>query len=223
MTAIGSTSRSSTPGKPPRPSGRPWVRSASTRRTSESSPGRARARASSTTGPAARRNNLISKAEFEDVEIHVEFLVPRASNSGVKFQAVYEVQIFDSFGVKTPKGTDCGAILSLGRNSSRSITTIDGGHPPIVNASKPPWRVADPGYDLPRPPIFPGRDKKIADAEITATLNGQLVQDKLKVDTPTGSAWHDKEKSDRARSCSRETTAPWRFATSRPGSLTRKT
>src|SRR4051812_41346097 len=36
-------------------------------------------------GPTGRARNLVSQEEFGDVEVHVEFCLPRGSNSGVKF------------------------------------------------------------------------------------------------------------------------------------------
>ena len=54
--------------------------------------------------------DLVSRQTFGDVEVHVDFKIPRRSNSGVKLMGLYEVQIFDSWGVKEPTGSDCGGI-----------------------------------------------------------------------------------------------------------------
>src|SRR6185369_2134958 len=40
--------------------------------------------------------NLISVPEFGDVEAHVEFWIPKHSNSGVYLMGRYEIQIYDS-------------------------------------------------------------------------------------------------------------------------------
>jgi len=61
-------------------------------------------------GRKGRTVDLITKQKFRDVEVHLEFLIPKSSNSGVKFEGLYEIQILDSFGVKKPKGSDCGGI-----------------------------------------------------------------------------------------------------------------
>ena len=45
--------------------------------------------------------DIISKAEHGDAQIHVEFNVPKDSNSGVYVQGRLEVQVFDSFGKDT--------------------------------------------------------------------------------------------------------------------------
>src|SRR4051794_2731979 len=36
-------------------------------------------------GPTGRARNLVTKESFGDLEAHVEFLIPKGSNSGVKF------------------------------------------------------------------------------------------------------------------------------------------
>ncbi len=61
-------------------------------------------------GRKGRAHDLLSKQEFGDLEVHVEFLISKGSNSGVKLQGLYEIQIYDSWGVKEPKGSDCGGI-----------------------------------------------------------------------------------------------------------------
>jgi hypothetical protein len=144
-------------------------------------------------GPTGRGKNLVSNQTFEDVELQFEFNVPRGSNSGVKFQAVYEVQIFDSYGVKTLRGSDCGGVYP--RSEEKPVYHhIDGGHPPLVNASRPPgeWQSMNIIFRAPR---FDANGNKTASARITAVLNGKTVQDNLEVTTPTGNAWHDKEKT----------------------------
>ena len=47
-------------------------------------------------GPGGRAVNLVTRETFGDVEAHLEFMVPKGSNSGVKFEGVYEIQIVDS-------------------------------------------------------------------------------------------------------------------------------
>src|SRR4051812_33386847 len=42
-------------------------------------------------GPKGRIKDLLTKEKYGDLEAHVEFLIAKGSNSGVKFGAVYEV------------------------------------------------------------------------------------------------------------------------------------
>lgn len=121
-----------------------------------------------------RTVNLSSEAVFGDCTVEVEFLVGKAtpgnsmdSNSGVKMMNIYEVQIFDSYGVAAPGKTDCGAIYSETA--------------PLVNACKPPGQWQKLVIDF-RAPRFDETGKKIANARfVKVTLNGQVVQDNVEI------------------------------------------
>src|SRR5262249_48621599 len=75
---------------------------------------------------------LISDTRYGDIEAHIEFNVPKESNSGVYFMGLYEVQVFDSFGRTKLSSRDCGGIF--GR---RKIDQGFAGAAPRTNASKP--------------------------------------------------------------------------------------
>lgn len=65
--------------------------------------------------------NLITKEEFDDFKLHVEFRYPEGSNSGIYLRGRYEVQIIDSYGME-PESHLLGGIYGF----------ID----PSVNAAK---------------------------------------------------------------------------------------
>src|SRR5207302_39833 len=50
--------------------------------------------------PPGRLPDLVTKESFTDLEAHVEFMIPKGSNSGVKLMGRYEIQIEDSYGLK---------------------------------------------------------------------------------------------------------------------------
>jgi hypothetical protein len=118
--------------------------------------------------------NLSSDAVFGDCTVEVEFLVGKHtpgndidSNSGVKMMNIYEIQIFDSYGVAIPDKTDCGAIYSE--------------TPPATNACKPPgdWQKLVIEFCAPR---FDSTGKKIANAKfVKVILNGQVVQNNVEI------------------------------------------
>ena len=143
-------------------------------------------------GPTGRAGNLVTAAKFGDVEAHVEFLVPAGSNSGVKFEGVYEVQIFDSYGVKTATASHSGGVYPRAELLP-NYHHIDDGYPPLVNAAKPPgeWQTLDVVFHAPK---FARDGKKSAHARfVKVVLNGRLVQDDREVPSPTGHAWHGEE------------------------------
>lgn len=140
-------------------------------------------------GPTGRTRNLLSKHEHGDVEAHIEFMVPKGSNSGVYFQGRYEVQILDSWGVEHPKYGDCGGIYQRWKDG-RGFD----GHPPRVNASRAPgeWQTFDCVFRAPR---FDAWGKKIANAKFVKVVhNGTVVHENVEVTGPTRAASFGDEK-----------------------------
>jgi hypothetical protein len=136
--------------------------------------------------------DLLTRDVFGDVEVHVEFLVAQKSNSGVKLMGLYEIQIYDSWGVKTPTGSDCGGIYPRAELLP-TYHHIDKGVPPRVNASKKPgeWQTLDIRFLAPR---FDRAGKKTASARfVKVVLNGQVIHEDVETPTPTGHAWHKPE------------------------------
>jgi hypothetical protein len=144
-------------------------------------------------GAAGRTPNLISKRGFGDIEVRLEFLVPKGSNSGVKLEGLYEVQIADSWGVAQPKASDCGGVYPRAELLPR-YHHIDDGYPPKLNACLRPgeWQTLEIAFRAPR---FDESGKKVANARFEkVVLNSKLIHEDLEVPTPTGHAWRDQEK-----------------------------
>jgi hypothetical protein len=143
-------------------------------------------------GPKGRTHDLLSKQNFGDIEAHVEFLIAKGSNSGVKFEGLYEIQIFDSFGVKNPAATDCGGIYPRAEEKPK-YHHIDKGIPPRTNAARPAgeWQTLDVIFQAPR---FDASGKKTANARfVKVVLNGEVIHEDVELKTPTGHAWRNPE------------------------------
>jgi hypothetical protein len=121
--------------------------------------------------------DLYSDVLLTHCELHVEFLVPKDSNSGVYLQGRYEVQIHDSFGQGLHPGM-CGAIYSKAA--------------PSENACKPPggWQTLDILFRGARPAV--GGDKA-SNARATVVMNGMKIIDDCEIDGVTGGAMDDNE------------------------------
>ncbi|MEI7911266.1 MAG: family 16 glycoside hydrolase [Verrucomicrobiota bacterium] len=125
---------------------------------------------------------LLTKENFADVALHVEFLIPQHSNSGVYFLGSHELQIYDSFGVATDQypGIECGGIYPEWRDDANIR-----GHSPLVNASKPPgeWQCFDVIYRAPR---FDSAGHKTRNASFEkVSHNGTTVQENIELLGPT--------------------------------------
>jgi hypothetical protein len=107
-----------------------------------------------------KASNLVSDNKFWNFKLHMEFLVPPESNSGVGLRARYEVQIKDDYG-KTPDTHSSAALYS------RIIAN--------KNASKPSgnWQT----YDI-----------RLVGRQVTITMNGETVIDKGMIEGLTAMA-----------------------------------
>jgi hypothetical protein len=132
-------------------------------------------------GPTGRTANLVTDQKFGDVELYLEFMISKGSNSGVYLQGLYEIQVFDSFGSTQPmKTSDGGAIYHRWINNQGV-----GGSAPKVNASRAPgeWQTY---YAWFRAPRFDASGKKTENARFIRVLyNGLLVQEDVEVEGPT--------------------------------------
>lgn len=143
-------------------------------------------------GEKGRLKNLYTKQSFGDCELHLEFLVAKGSNAGVKFHGMYEIQILDSFGKTKLTGDSCGGIYPRAEAKPK-YHHIDDGIPPKVNAAKPAgeWQTLDVMWRSPR---FDAKGEKIENARVVkAVLNGQVIHENQELKTHTGDNWSKKE------------------------------
>lgn len=131
--------------------------------------------------------DLVSAAEFGDCELHIEFMIPEGSNSGVYLQGRYEVQILDSFGKTVVGAGDCGGVYERW-DEARSPNGFEG-VPPKVNAARKPgqWQTYDIVFRAPR---FDATGEKIRDAAFESVHhNGVLIHKDVSLTGPTRGGW----------------------------------
>lgn len=136
-------------------------------------------------GSEGRTTHLVSLGEWSDCELHVEFLIPKGSNSGVYLMGRYEIQIYDSFLMESPPypGIECGGIYPRwveGRNVE--------GHSPLRNVARPAgeWQSFDIIFRAPR---FDAKGRKVEPALfVEVRHNGVVVHQNVAVSGPTRAA-----------------------------------
>jgi hypothetical protein len=117
--------------------------------------------------------SLMTREEFGDVQLHVEWAAPAKvegsgqgrGNSGVYFQGRYEIQVLDSYNNPTYPNGQASAFY---------------GHAvPLVNASRKPgeWQSYDIVFHAPGK----GADGKVQPGSFTVLHNGVLVQDHVPI------------------------------------------
>jgi len=140
-------------------------------------------------GAGGKSVDILSTAEYADLKVHLDFNLPKGSNSGIYLMGRYEVQLFDSYGEKDLKHSDCGGIYQRWAND-RGFE----GHAPRVNASKPPgeWQSLEILFRAPR---FDISGHKVENARFKrVVLNGVTIQENVEVTGPTRAAHYDDEK-----------------------------
>lgn len=132
---------------------------------------------------------LITRKEFADQEINVEFMIPKGSNSGFYLMGRYEIQVLDSHGATRLFAGHMGGLYARwdpARKKEKKSSSYDG-KPPLVNAAKPfgQWQHLTIKFRAPR---FDQHGKKTANAHfLEVILNGQTVQKNIDATGPTRS------------------------------------
>jgi hypothetical protein len=131
------------------------------------------------------RGDLVFQLEHGDMDLELEFLMAKHSNSGIYLQGRYEVQLFDSWGVMQPAFSDVGGIYERWDDARADGHKGYEGYAPRVNAAHAPglWQKLKISFRAPR---FNEAGVKIANARILKLeLNGTVLHENLELNGPT--------------------------------------
>jgi hypothetical protein len=111
----------------------------------------------------SRGADIITKREFSDFILYIEYLIPRNSNSGIYLRGQYELQILDSFERKQTKNYN--PIIENG-----SLYNMKA---PDIEASKPAgeWQALE---------------ATLKGMILNVNLNGKKIHTNVKIENPTG-------------------------------------
>jgi hypothetical protein len=135
----------------------------------------------------AAKGHLLTTWEHGDLDLSLDVMLPKTSNSGIYLMGRYEVQLFDSWGVRTPTFGDMGGIYQRWDESRGAGREGYEGTAPALNASRAPglWQHLEISFRAPR---FEGK-RKVANARfLRVVLNGVTVQENVEVTGPTRAA-----------------------------------
>lgn len=135
--------------------------------------------------PLSRANaNLMTEEKFGDIELYLEFLIPKGGDSGVYLHGLYELQIHDSYeGLEKLSTQDAGSIYHEWIDQKAS-----GGSVASRNMARPPgvWQSYQIWFRAPR---FDAQGKKVENARIQRVLyNGLSIQNDVELRGPTRAA-----------------------------------
>lgn len=126
---------------------------------------------------------LLTKRQHGDIDLQLDFMMPKGSSSGIYLQGRYEVQLFDSWMKDSVTSTDCGGLYERWKNGKGFE-----GRSPLSNAARAPglWQHLSISFQAPR---FDSSGKKITNAIFKEViLNGTIIHKNSEVTGPTRAA-----------------------------------
>ncbi|MDP4248942.1 MAG: DUF1080 domain-containing protein [Bacteroidota bacterium] len=138
--------------------------------------------------------HLITKEEYGDLQLELDFMMAKNSNSGVFLEGRYEVQLLDSWTKTHPQFSDCGGIYQRWDDARGQGREGYEGVPPLMGVARAPglWQHLKIIFTAPK---FNDKGEKIANARFEKVfLNGVLIQVGVDVTGPTRSSYFQDEK-----------------------------
>jgi Domain of Unknown Function (DUF1080)/PA14 domain len=135
-----------------------------------------------------KSEDLFTIFNHGDINLSLDFMMPKGSNSGIYLQGRYEIQLFDSWGVKKPKVHDCGAIYERWDEGRGKGNEGFEGHSPRQNVCFAPglWQHLEIRFQAPR---FDKNGKKISNAKFVKVVqNGFIIHENVELLGPTRGA-----------------------------------
>ena len=143
--------------------------------------------------PTEGGKNIFTTFEHGDIDLEIDFLMPKGSNSGIYLMGRYEIQLFDSWGVENPGFIDCGGIYERWDESRPEGQKGYDGVPPASNASRAPglWQNLKISFKAPR---WGKSGQKIEDAKFVEVIhNGVKIHENVSISGPTRAAAFEDE------------------------------
>lgn len=141
----------------------------------------------------AHGQDLFSTLQHGDLDLELDYMMSKGSNSGIYLQGRYEIQLLDSWGTLAPRASDNGGIYERWNDSKPEGQQGYDGHAPRQNASRAPglWQHMKISFQAPH---FDAAGNKTADAVILKMeLNGVTIQENVVLSGPTRGAVQNNE------------------------------
>lgn len=138
------------------------------------------------------RADLFSAEEYGDVDIELDYMMAKGSNSGIYLSGRYEIQLLDSWGILKPKSGDNGGIYERWNDSSAAAQKGFEGHAPRQNVSKAPglWQHLKISFQAPR---FTNAVKTENAKMLRVELNGVVIHENVELFGSTRNGLNDEQ------------------------------
>jgi hypothetical protein len=131
--------------------------------------------------------DLFTNFEHGDLDLELDYMMGKGSNSGIYLQGRYEVQLLDSWEVLNPQSSDNGGIYERWDDAKPEGQNGYEGYAPRQNASRAPgvWQHIKISFQAPR---FKSGIKITNAKIISIELNGVAIQENVALNGPTRGA-----------------------------------
>lgn len=140
-------------------------------------------------------SDLYTIEEYGDMDLELDYMVAKESNSGIYFLGQYELQLKDSWGTQLITSGENGGIYERWDESRPEGQKGYQGYAPRQNVSKGPglWQHLVVSFQAPR---FDPEGQKIENAKfLKVELNGVTIQEDVELFGPTRGAMSEEEKA----------------------------
>jgi hypothetical protein len=138
--------------------------------------------------------DLFTTLQHGDIDLELDYMMASTSNSGIYLQGRYEVQLRDSWSIRTPNVHDNGAVYERWDEKRPEGQKGYEGHAARQNASRAPglWQHLKISFQAPR---FNANGQKTENARVLRIdLNGVMIQEAVELTGPTrGSSFSDEK------------------------------
>ena len=137
--------------------------------------------------------DLLFNTSQGDLDLELDYMMAKGSNSGIYLQGRYEIQLRDSWDIINPKASDNGGIYERWNDDKPEGQKGYEGNAPRQNASRAPglWQHIKISFQAPR---FNASGQKIENARILRVeLNGVFIQENVELSGPTRGALENNE------------------------------
>ena len=139
--------------------------------------------------------DLFSNFEHGDIDLELDYMMAKGSNSGIYLQGLYELQLADGWGKGNPHSGSNGGIYARWDESRPKGQEGYQGHAPRQNVSRAPglWQHLKISFQAPR---FDAKGNKTENARmLRVELNGVTIHEDVELIGPTRGAISQKEKA----------------------------
>jgi hypothetical protein len=138
--------------------------------------------------------DLLFTTQHGDIDLELDYMMAKGSNSGIYMQGRYEVQLEDSWGKVNSAAGSNGGIYERWDESRPDGEKGYQGYAPRQNASRAPglWQHLKISFQAPR---FDANGRKIMNAKmLLVELNGVVIHENVELQGPTRGALGNDEK-----------------------------